>query len=115
MHRSDIDSFLLCAVAVAAGIGVGQVNPLLGLAFGSFMGMLLFMAARRMGERVSEPPEVPEGLALLEECLHNGETGKERLWAWFSAERGIIERTVVDQRTRFEDALRSQAYRGDGH
>lgn len=35
-------------------------------------------------------------VALLEECLANGNTGPGSLWAWFLAERYLIERTVED-------------------
>ena len=35
-------------------------------------------------------------VALLEECVDNGDEGPETLWAWFLAERGLIERTIKD-------------------
>ena len=33
-------------------------------------------------------------IALLEECIHNGDEGPEQLWAWFMGERSLIERKV---------------------
>ena len=35
-------------------------------------------------------------VALLEECFANGNTGPGSLWAWFLAERVLIERTLLD-------------------
>ena len=35
-------------------------------------------------------------IGLLEECVGNGNEGPETLWAWFLAERGLIERTIKD-------------------
>ena len=35
-------------------------------------------------------------IALLDECLHNGDIGKDSLFAWFSGERSIIEQTLKD-------------------
>lgn len=40
-------------------------------------------------------------VALLEECLVNGDMGIDPLWAWFCAERGLIKDTVIE--ARYED------------
>ena len=36
------------------------------------------------------------GVARLEECLSNGNTGPSSLWLWFLRERHLIERTIED-------------------
>jgi len=35
-------------------------------------------------------------IGLLEECATNGDTGPHALWAWFCAERELIDRTIKD-------------------
>jgi len=35
-------------------------------------------------------------IALLEECLINGDGGPFRLYAWFCEERDLIDRTIKD-------------------
>lgn len=35
-------------------------------------------------------------IALLEECMVNGDKSIWQLWAWFVSERGLIERTIKD-------------------
>ena len=43
-------------------------------------------------------------VALLDECFTNGNTGPGSLWAWFLAERYLIERTLEDANYDLEDA-----------
>ena len=40
-------------------------------------------------------------IALLEECVMNGELGIEHLWSWYNAEKHLIKQTVVE--LRFEE------------
>ena len=35
-------------------------------------------------------------IGLLNECLENGIAGPDKLWAWFSSERDLIEGTRDD-------------------
>ncbi len=37
--------------------------------------------------------------ALLEECVANGKSGKDTMYAWFLAEQLLIERTIDDLNT----------------
>ena len=42
-------------------------------------------------------------VALLEECVANGNLGPGSLWLWFLQERPLIERTLED--ANFEDGV----------
>jgi hypothetical protein len=44
-------------------------------------------------------------VALLEECVMNGDLGIEQLYAWFQGERGQIMRTVMEARFEEHDDL----------
>ena len=35
-------------------------------------------------------------IALLEECITNGNNSQEALWAWFNCERSLIEQAIID-------------------
>jgi len=35
-------------------------------------------------------------IGLLKECAANGDEGPPTLWAWFCAERALIDRTIKD-------------------
>ena len=39
-----------------------------------------------------------DAIALLEECLENGQLGIDHLWAWFQGEKEIIWQTVLEAR-----------------
>ena len=39
-------------------------------------------------------------IGLLEECLANGDSGMESLYAWFLAERDVIESSVQSAKTK---------------
>lgn len=43
-------------------------------------------------------------VALLEECVANGNLGPSSLWLWFLQERPLIERTLEDANFDLEDA-----------
>ena len=40
-------------------------------------------------------------VALLEECMINGNLGPEQLWAWYQGEQFLIRQTVLE--SRFEE------------
>jgi hypothetical protein len=40
-------------------------------------------------------------VALLEECMINGNLGSEQLYAWYLGEKELIKQTVLE--TRFEE------------
>ena len=42
-----------------------------------------------------------DAIALLEECVSNGDRGADQLYAWFQGERGQIIQTVME--ARFEE------------
>jgi hypothetical protein len=37
-----------------------------------------------------------KAIGLLDECLTNGDLGKENLYSWFLSERDIIEKTLQE-------------------
>lgn len=39
---------------------------------------------------------INDAIALLEECLHNGDRGVMALYSWFMGERHLIETTIRD-------------------
>ena len=41
---------------------------------------------------------INNSIGLLEELLHNGDSSKTYLYAWFIGERELIKRTVIDLR-----------------
>lgn len=43
-------------------------------------------------------------VALLEECVANGNLGPSSLWLWFLQERPLIERTLEDANFDLEGA-----------
>lgn len=43
-------------------------------------------------------------VALLEECVANGNLGPSSLWLWFLQERPLIERTLENANFYLEDA-----------
>jgi len=46
--------------------------------------------------RLLSPSNVPDAIALLEECLVNGDAGPQQLYAWFINEHNIIQDTIID-------------------
>ena len=46
-------------------------------------------------------------LALLEECVSNGDRGADQLYAWFCGERNTIMQTVLNARFEGEDTEES--------
>jgi len=43
-------------------------------------------------------------IALLEECLHNGDKGPLTLYAWFKGERHLIEDTIRELNYKGKEA-----------
>jgi len=37
-------------------------------------------------------------VAILEECVVNGQTGKDTLYAWFSGEQEVIDTVIQDNK-----------------
>ena len=59
------------------------------------------MAIRKALEEAQKQSASPtnnesNAIALLEECITNGNIGQESLWAWFNSEHNIIQQTIVD-------------------
>jgi len=49
--------------------------------------------------------EISNAIALLEECVVNGNSSSGSLYAWFLAGQGSIESTIQELKFRLEDEL----------
>jgi hypothetical protein len=50
---------------------------------------------------IKQEKKTNNAIALLEECIINGDLGIEHLWAWYQGERHLIKQTVLE--ARFEE------------
>ena len=51
--------------------------------------------------KVMDAITLNNAVALLEECMINGNLGPEQLWAWYQGEQFLIRQTVLE--SRFEE------------